>query len=238
MLKKLLFTTLLFVVICSCLTAKGVDPLWTKAQEFYNNNWNLVPGLMKMTTSMTGPQSVTAEFHVGVKQTDEGLESEFIKGVMGEEEITADNPVVNQILAQDFTPKKDGVFVDDPNEIKLKRKGNQDFEGIDCAVFSYKKTVTDESGKETQLFGTVFLDAKTGEPIKDENSMLPLPQFVTAMKNTSYYKTNSKGKFFASKVISETVIEAGGQKMENTTTMKMSKHFEYTPPSEEDLFEE
>ncbi len=239
MYKRVLFATLLVLVLASSLMAKGVDPLWTKAQDISNKHWNLVPGKFKMTSKVTGPQSMTVEIHLAIKQTEEGLETEFIQGVMGDEEIAADHAAVAQILMQDFTPKKDGIFFAEPAEIKLKRKKkNKDIEGTDCAVFTYKKTETAQDGSEVEIIGTVFVDAKTGQPVMEESTMFPLPQMISAMKNTSYFKTNSKGLFFSNKAVSETVMEFGGQKMENTTTMKMLKHFEYIPPSEDDMFEE
>jgi hypothetical protein len=239
MFKKTIFITLLLIVLSTCLIAKGVDPLWLKAKEMVEKDWNLVPGKIKILVTTSGAQSATIEIHIKIVETEEGLEAEFIQGLMDGEEMTADNPIVAQMLAQDFTPTKTDIFFEDPKEMKLKKaKGTKDIEGIKCVMFKYAKTVTDPDGKEMEVVGTMYIDKATGEPVLDENTIFPLPDMVTAMANSTFYKVNRKGHLISHKVLNETNIEFAGQKMETSSKSTMLNHFRYTPPSEDDMFEE
>jgi hypothetical protein len=216
-----------------------IDPLWIKAQKMAQDDWNMVPGKVKLTVSTTGAQSMTVEVHIGIKQTPEGLETEFIQGVMGGEELSADNEMIAQMLKQDFTPQKEGIFFDNPEELKLKKaKGTKNIDGIECVGFKYNKKIIDEEGNSTEIIGTMYLNKDTGEPVLDENTMFPLPEMLTAMTNSNYYKLNRKGNLVSDRVFNEATIEFAGQKMKTSTRSIMLNHFKYTPSSTEDMFEE
>ncbi|MBN2829770.1 MAG: hypothetical protein JXR56_05575 [Candidatus Cloacimonetes bacterium] len=239
MFKKQLIIALLLIVTATCLLAADIDPLWAKAQKMAQADWDMVPGKVKLSISTSGAQSMSAEIHLSVKQTPEGLETEFIQGVLGGEEIDPADPMVGQMLQQDFTPQQEGIFFDDPADLKLKKaKGTKMVDGVDCVTFKYNKKVKTDDGNTSEIIGTMYLDSKTGEPVMDENTIFPLPDMFTKMSNTTYYKIDKKGHLISDRVYNESTIEFAGQKMETTTKSTMLNHFQYTPPSTEGMFEE
>ncbi len=186
------------------------DELWKKFRKIKKNNRNWQPGMVttkQVTKNKKGAIQNDLEIVVKYKETDLGIESEFIWGISDGDSLDKDNPIVDAFLTQ-YSGKEDDDSegsISDRKDLHLEQTSKRKkISGFNCIGydFSYEDMVDmskDKSGtkmKKMKMAGTFWLDEKSGAMIKQESSFAKAPsRMIKDMHNTMLFDYNEKGEW-------------------------------------------
>jgi hypothetical protein len=200
--------------------AYGEDTLWQKAVNCAGKNTNLAPGKIALKNEVLddlGNVKKTVEIwmklsyatnrkpEVGIekyledsKDVTEGKKQEFLdaqekkKDQKGQKSISISSEEMNPFLPDGQTNM---VFSSQPLSDII--------DGKEYVVYEYTRTM--KKGEIQK--GKAWLSSKTGIPFKVLFTTTPLPEFVTSMSNTVFFKTGLNEEWYPDRL---EVLGSGG----------------------------
>lgn len=220
---------------------QDTDELWKKFQDIKKKNRDWKPGLVttkQVTSNKKGEVMNDLEVVIEYKQTEHGLESEFVRGSSDGVPLEKDDPVVEQFLTKFSDSDEDDDSDDsisDRKDLSLERTGEKrGISGFTCIGydFEYEDMIDmskDKSGskmKKAKMKGTFWLDEISGAMIMQESTFAKAPsRMIKSMKNTILFEYNENGDWRPLEVNIDMKISVMFMTAISNTRMTLSDHF-------------
>ena len=241
MIMKRLITLISLLVLFSILSAgvQDEDELWKKFREIEKNNQNWQFGLIttkQITTNKKGEVQNDMQVVIRCKETELGIESEFVSGTADGAALNKDDKIVEQMLKQYGGKDDDGEeAVYDRKDLHLaKTDKTRKISEHNCVGydFHYEDEIDmskDKSGsklKKVIMMGTFWLDEVSGALIMQESTFdKPPSKMIKEMHNAILYKYNEKGEWMPIEISIDMKLKVMFMTALSSTNMKMSEHF-------------
>ena len=195
---------LVFIVLFTCfMSAFTIDELWNKTLEIAENSWQILPGRITMTSETSFSEGLRArtmrmEIVFGLSKAEDGTVRAFSisRDLTSSDEIAQRerNEInrmvdrsIRELLEQDFTPKREGIFTADcPNTTVRRQRNTRTIDGR--LAQSYRVTHTPTGKRTDRIDGTVWIDAETRAPLLSEMRPSQFPEGVRRMDIKTFYK--------------------------------------------------
>ncbi|RLC50375.1 MAG: hypothetical protein DRZ79_04490 [Candidatus Cloacimonadota bacterium] len=201
-----------FLLIAMLSAGNFDDELLQKARKIAETNQNLVPGLIRTIMYQTNKQGEKKGFTEIIIKTeldkDGKIKNKFVKGSIDGKEVDENNPAVKKSLETDYSPKKESLFFgEEAKNVQFSRtEREENINGIKCMAFEYSRKM-ETDGKKYSEKGVIWLDEKSGKPIRREFTLDPLPKTVKSM-TTSILFDDENGNWVCKRIVSDISVQA------------------------------